>query len=405
MKTVLVLGASALQTPLVRAARTAGHRVLTADNVPSNPAHAEAHAAFDVSTRDVAGVVELARRERVDAVVSSCSDVALPALAATVEALDLPGVRTKTLELWHPKSNLRALQADGGLGCPDFVTGAPSSALLERARELGGDLVVKPTDRSGSRGVVCVRAEDTGTLARAIEEAAAIGFEGEVIVERFVDGLEHGGDAWIEDGRVTALFVTDKVMAGAIVRGHVMPTRLRKERVEALRSLVERHCQHAGYTDGPVNFDVRIDGEGTAVLLEIAPRLGGNWIPQLAAWTRGVDLFRATIASALGERPAVEASATRRGASFVLAAGRHGVLERDFDLDAIRRSVPGLAQLELDVRRGDPVEALRDSGHQIGRALFDLDETSFEVAAQALETALAPWIEPTGIAAASEVRP
>ena len=111
MKTVLVLGASALQTPLVVAAREAGHRVLTADNVPSNPAHAVADAAFDVSTRDVGNILDLARRERVDAVVSSCSDVALPALAATVEALDLSGVRPKTLELWHPKSNLRRLQS------------------------------------------------------------------------------------------------------------------------------------------------------------------------------------------------------------------------------------------------------------------------------------------------------
>ncbi|MEM9177187.1 MAG: ATP-grasp domain-containing protein [Myxococcota bacterium] len=400
MKTVLVLGASALQTPLVRAARDAGHRVLTADNVPSNPAHAAADAAFDVSTRDVAQVVDLARREAVDAVVSSCSDVALPALAATVEALDLPGVRPKTLELWHPKAHLRRLQADCGLPCPDFVAGPPSAKLVGDARSLGGDLVVKPTDRSGSRGVRCVRADAPDALERAIEEAAAIGFEGEVIVERFIEGVEHGGDAWIAEGRVSALFVTDKRMQGAIVRGHAMPSRLDAARQDALRTLLERHCQHAGYRDGPVNFDVRIGAEGPPILLELAPRLGGNWIPQLAAWSRGVDLFGATIAAAIGEAPVVEASSARAGASFVLAAGRHGILERDVDVDAVGRAVPALVHLELDVAAGDPLEALRDSGQQIGRALFDLDVMPFEAAAEALERSLSRWIVPTGSGAA-----
>lgn len=402
MKTVLVLGASALQTPLVHAARAAGHRVLTADNVPSNPAHREADASFDVSTRDVREIVALARHEGVDGVVSSCSDVALPALAATVEALDLPGVRPKTLELWHPKSNLRRLQADGGLPCPDFVTGVPTASLLERAQALGGELVVKPTDRSGSRGVAFVRADDAPALARAAIEAAEIGFEGEVVVERFVLGVEYGGDAWLSKGRVAQLFATDKRMQGAIVRGHAMPTRLGAARKAELEDLLARHCQHAGYTDGPLNFDVRIGAEGPPIVLELAPRLGGNWIPQLAGWSFGVDLFEATITAALGEEPSLAPTTPRPGGSFVLAAGRHDTLRDDIPVDEIARAVPGLVRLELDVFEGDTVEALRDSGQQIGRALFDLETTGFEDAANALEGALAPWIAPTGFPDAAE---
>ena len=397
MRTVLVLGASALQTPLVHAAREAGHRALTADNVPSNPAHRDADAAFDVSTRDVEKIVELARREGVEAVVTCCSDVALPALAATVEALDLPGVGPKTLDLWHPKSNLRRLQTDGGLPCPDFVTGEPTASLIGRAQALGGDLVVKPTDRSGSRGVARVRAEETDALTRAALEAAEIGFSGEVIVERFVDGTEYGGDAWISGGRVTGLFVTDKHLQGAIVRGHAMPTRLDAAREDELRHLLARHCRHAGYTHGPLNFDVRMGAEGPPIVLELAPRLGGNWIPQLAAWTFGVDLFAATIAAAFGEDPALAPpSAARPGASFVVATGRSGTLREDIPAEEIAHAVPGLARLELDVVAGDPLEALRDSGQQLGRALFDLEATRFEDAARRLEEALAPWIAPTG---------
>jgi biotin carboxylase len=412
MKKVLVLGASALQTPLVHAAREAGHRVLTADNVPSNPAHREADAAYDVSTRDVERIVELARCEGVEAVVTCCSDVALPALAATVEALDLPGVRPKTLDLWHPKSNLRRLQTDVGLPCPDFVTGEPTASLIARAQALGGELVVKPTDRSGSRGVTRVHAEETDTLTRAALEAAAIGFSGEVIVERFVDGTEYGGDAWISAGRVTGLFVTDKYLQGAIVRGHAMPTRLDATREDELRRLLARHCRQAGYTDGPLNFDVRIGAEGPPIVLELAPRLGGNWIPQLAAWSFGVDLFAATIAAAFGEDPTLAfgedptlaPASARPGASFVVAAGRSGTLREDVPVDEVAHLVPGLARLELDVGAGDALEALRDSGQQLGRALFDLEATRFEDAARSLEEALAPWIVPTGFCGAVEAR-
>lgn len=396
MTTVLVLGASALQVPLVTAASAAGARVVTVDNVPTNPAHALADASHDVSTRDVARIVEIARVERADAILSCCSDVALPALAAAVEALDLRGVRRKTLELWHPKSNLRRLQASCGLSHPDFVTGAPSAALVAKARDLGGDLVVKPTDRSGSRGVARVAADEPAGLSRAIDAAAAVGFEGEVIVERFIDGVEYGGDAWIEAGQVRAIFPTDKHMQDAIVRGHALPARLDGSVTDSLAALLGQHCQHAGYREGPINFDVRIDRDGRPIVLELAPRLGGNWIPQLVEWVYGIDLFAAAVASALDRPIALSATRARRGASFVLASGRRSALPAAIPVEDVQRRVRGLERLELDVTTGATLEALRDSGQQVGRALFDLDATSFEEAVRTLEAALEPWIPATG---------
>lgn len=398
MSTVLVLGASVLQVPLIRAVRAAGHRVVAVDNVPDNPGHRDADASHDISTRDVDAVVAAARRERATAVLTCCSDVALPAAAAAQRALGLRGFEPELLERWHPKPNLRRFQRERGLPCPPFVVGdgaAAPEALASAARRLEGEVVVKPADRSGSRGVRRVPAADASGLSAAIAEAGALAFSGEVIVEGFVEGVEFGGDAWIGGGRVEALFPTRKDLQGAIVRGHRHPTALDPASQAALAETLEAHVRHAGYETGPLNFDVRITPSGEPVVLELAPRLGGNWIPQLVEWSTGVDLFGATVAAAVGDVPVVVTLRARPGASFVIGAGADGRLEEPIPSARIREAVPEVVELEIDLAPGDRYAALRDSGGQVGRALFDLGASDYEGVAAALEHALAPWLPPT----------
>lgn len=395
MSAIVILGASALQRPLVRAARATGRTVVTVDNVPGNVAHRDAHHSHCVSTRDVEGVVALARRERACAVLTACSDVALPAVAAANEALGLPGFDAALLARWIRKDRLRAFQREHGIPHPAFVAGPASDALHRDAGKLGGSVIVKPTDRSGSRGVSRIEAAGGPALAEAIGLAAELSFRGEVVVERYVEGPELGGDAWVRDGRIEALFVTRKDMQGAIVRGHLRPAGLDARDEGALRETLAQHVGHAGYADGPLNFDVRMPPGGDPIVLELAPRLGGNWIPQLIAWTSGVDLFEATIRQALGEPVRLVSRPLRPAASFVLGSSRAGRLEAPIPVDRLRDTLPGLAELEIDLAPGDRFDAMRDSGQQVGRALFDLEHTRYAEAVDALEQALSPWLAPT----------
>ena len=50
------------------------------------------------------------------------------------------------------------------------------------------------------------------------------------------------------------------------------------------------------------NFDMRIDMDYNVYLMEVAPRDGGNYIPDVIKYATGVDLVECSVKAAMGER-------------------------------------------------------------------------------------------------------
>src|SRR3954470_7315512 len=151
--TLLVLAATANQLPVIRCARRIGVRVVTADNTPANPGHAEADSCHVVDTTDTAGLIGLARSEAVDGVLAAATDVALLAAARLGEALSLFAPPVRAVEALVPKIGFRQLQDNLALPAPDWS----GRDVPLRA----GPFIVKPNLGSGSRGVSI--APDAGT--------------------------------------------------------------------------------------------------------------------------------------------------------------------------------------------------------------------------------------------------
>lgn len=89
MSRVLVVAGGPYQLDLIRAARREGHAVVVVDGNGAAPGLALADVPVVTDIVDGPAVVEVARRERVDAVVSGASDAALIGLSAVVDALGL----------------------------------------------------------------------------------------------------------------------------------------------------------------------------------------------------------------------------------------------------------------------------------------------------------------------------
>ena len=53
---------------------------------------------------------------------------------------------------------------------------------------------------------------------------------------------------------------------------------------------------------GAYNFDIRIDNEENVYLMEVGPRNGGNFIPQVIRYATEIDMIEYTIKSAMGEK-------------------------------------------------------------------------------------------------------
>ena len=73
-------------------------------------------------------------------------------------------------------------------------------------------VIVKPTDRSGSRGIM--RVESEAGLAGAVDTAMAYSFEQKAIVEEFIEGEEYSCECISFGGRHTMLALTQKFTTG-----------------------------------------------------------------------------------------------------------------------------------------------------------------------------------------------
>ena len=389
MSTIVVLGASALQVPLISTARANGHEVVTLDNDLGNVGHRHSTRGQQVSTRDIDGVLAVSGRERPVAVVTCGSDIALPACAHACEALGLPGPDSRVVATWCDKAAFRTHQKEKGLRHPEFVIGSEADALAAAATALDGRLMVKAADRSGSRGITPLPSHSDAGLARAIEHALSASFENVACIEQYIDGTEYGGDCFVENGRITALFVTRKLMDELIVRGHRFPSGLDTTAANAIREELQAHVDAAEYVQGPINFDVRLDSSGTPWLIELAPRLGGNWIPELIEFSTGVNLYSALLANALGDAVDLAADRERPGATYVFGLSGRVTLDKPIDETGMRAALPALFRIEFDYGAGDSVDPMIDSGQQLGRALIDASQSPLSDSIAALETALA----------------
>src|SRR5262245_43793251 len=121
-KTLLVLAASTYQLDAIHAAKRAGYRVLTTDNLPTNPGHTIADRSYAADTTDREAVLAIAWAEHIDGIIAPATDVAVPTAAYVADQLGLPGPPLPAAETLTEKLRFRAFLQESGLPCPATFT-------------------------------------------------------------------------------------------------------------------------------------------------------------------------------------------------------------------------------------------------------------------------------------------
>src|SRR6185436_11430998 len=133
-----------------------------------------------------------------DGVICVAADA--PITVATVaERLGLPGISVATAELACDKLRMKERFADAGVPVPWFSAVETPQALQRIAIERGSNLVIKPADSRGSRGVQ--RVAQVQDLTQAFLLARSHSPTERVIVEQYLEGPQVSTESVIVDGR------------------------------------------------------------------------------------------------------------------------------------------------------------------------------------------------------------
>jgi biotin carboxylase len=373
MSTVLFVGAGRHQRRAIAHARGLGLRTVAVDRNPEALGFPEADAFEVVDFSDVPGVIEVARGHEVDGVLTVSADRAVPVVAEVAETVGLPGIGTETARLMTHKVAMRRLLADAGVPQPRFAAVRTLDEARRAARTVGFPSVLKPADSGGQRGVF--RLESADDLERHLHAALAESPTEEAIVEGFQDGLELNGLVIARDGNVELLTLSDRLRPPGIGFGvgwiHVYPSTLFSDTLrEAERVAV--HAVHALGLENGIAFPQVIAADGQAWLVEVAARIPGGQMADLARHAVGVDLVEIALKQALGEpvsdelaRPRFQQPLAIRFLTAEPGPLPAGKVVRWSGLDRVL-AFPGVVQADVFLIEGEEIRPVRLDGDRRG---------------------------------------
>ena len=369
-KTLLVLAASMYQVPAIETAKRLGYRVVTTDNVPTNPGHALADASYQVDTTDLPGVLRLAIKENISGVIAPSTDVAVTTAARVAENLHLPGPSSAAAVLLTQKHAFRDFLKDAGFACPRAFLLAdgllPGDGLFD-----GRKWLVKPNRSSGSKGIFIV--DDELEFHSRTAESRSFSIDGMLVLEEFIEGSQHTCEGILEKGKVVLSLLTDRDTAAlpyTTTIGHRVPSRLPDCIQSGALSVIESVMARLGVTSGPFDCDFVADGE-RIVLIEITPRLGGNSLSRLFKASLGFDLVAYAVKTACGDAFALPGNLVPKAAAIsILGVGQPGRLSWNSAEADMLRKLPWVDTLLLDIPQGSVVEPFINGRHRVGEALI-----------------------------------
>ena len=385
-KRVLIVGGGPFQVPLIRRAASLGLDTVVVDRAADAPGMRRANHAVVVDTTNIAGVVEVAHRYRVTAVLTAASDMALTAVSAVAVARELPGNPPESVDICRDKLQTFDAMTRAGLPVPLTLTVSCLEDVHTAVDRMAYPCVIKPRSAAGGRGVSIV--QNAGQLEGALDRALKYAVPGQgVLAQAYVGGTSVGVEAVFWRGELVRAFVMDdQYQEGSVSPvGHALPSRLPVDERRQLVTDVQRIGRALGLVDGPANFDLRREN-GQTVLIECNARLGGSGITDLIRIACDVDLSEVALRTASGEAPNLgpdDGPVQPTAARLILLPGR-GRLQVDTDKLETLRQAPDVKVLSLTARPGEPAQLIVDRWTLIGVVLVvaETPEAAIERAAE-----------------------
>lgn len=303
MKKLLFLGGSYSQVPAIKRAVELGYYVITADYLPNNPGHVFSNEYYNVSTTDKKAILELAIKLSIDGIIAYASDPGAPVAAYVSTKLKLPTSPLESIEILGEKHLWRKFLNDNGFNVPMSQSGVLLSDF--NLDKLKFPIMVKPVDSSGSKGVTKVNVSDE--FLDAFVYAQEYSRNKIIIAEEFVEkiGCQIGGDGFYGIDRLEFVCFgdqyVDKGVNPFVPAGMLFPSAIDRHLQEKISAEIERALQCLKVTNLSFNLEVMLDKEENIYLMEIGPRNGGNFIPQVIEYLTNVSLVDLALKSAVKE--------------------------------------------------------------------------------------------------------
>lgn len=306
MKNLVIIGASELQLPLIERANDLGystHVFAWRDGAVGLDKMARF---YDIDIKDVDKIYNIVKGLNPVGVCTIASDLANITVHKLASRLNLPHNSEHCLKVSTNKYAMRKELYNHKILCPKFLITDTDEIDIQN---MNFPIIVKPTDRSGSRAITKVK--DSSELKGAIIRARDISFEKKAIVEEYIEGDEYSAECISQNGVHHLLNITKKFTTGSphfIETGHLEPAGLSDEDIGKIRDTIFKALDALDIKLGASHSEFKYSREDKIVhIIEIGSRMGGDFIgSSLVRFSTGYDYLKMVIDCAVGNDILVE---------------------------------------------------------------------------------------------------
>lgn len=303
-KKVVIIGANSFQNPLILKAKQLGYETHVFAWKDGSIGEKTADYFYPISIVEKEQILEMCRKIQPVAVTSIASDLATLTVNYVSNKLGLP---CNSMECTYKSTNkyqMRQAFKKNGIPTPNFkVIGKDEE--LDTLENMQYPLIVKPTDRSGSRSITKINNQDE--LKEAVKRAKQDSFENKAIVEEYIEGDEFSIEGITYRGNHSFLAITRKKTTGAphfIETGHIQPADLLEYQERAIKEMVSKALDALEVTNSAFHAEFKIGADDSIRIIEIGARMGGDCIgSDLVEISTGYDYKKMVLDVAMGKAP------------------------------------------------------------------------------------------------------
>ena len=261
---------------------------------------------YPISILEREKILEKCKDINIDGVMTICSDISVPTVSYIADNMGLIGNRYEDSLITGNKYKARQAMLKNGVNSPKFTVVREG----ENPDMTGFQypLIVKPTDRCGSAGVM--KANTEKEFQDALMRAQQFAYSGEALVEEFITGTELSAHTISWNGKHYILAIRDKITSEApyfVEIAHHIPTQFDADMVAHIENEARKALDALNIRYGACDAEFKVNEDGNVYVIEINARMGGDQSFDMIQYSYGLDYLKTTINVALGywEEPVI----------------------------------------------------------------------------------------------------
>jgi biotin carboxylase len=314
MKYLLILGGSTDQVFMIKTAQNMGIGTVVLDGNRYAPGLGIANISANIDFSSIEKVILYVTR-LMDKGFNICgvntmgSDVP-HIISAIASHFQWEGPTSRTARIATDKYLMKQCLHEAGFNLPKYALVDTYMAIEPLWSDWNCDrIIIKPTDRSGSRGVRVIDSFDK--IKSSFQNALEKSYCGKVIMEEYITGPQISTESIIFGNKTETPGFADRVYdttmqfaPNIIENGGWVPSAISQELMMSTKQVVEQAALALGVTKGIIKGDIVIDEKRGPLIIEIAARLsGGDFSESLVPLSSGINYVEQAIRICIGEEP------------------------------------------------------------------------------------------------------